>query len=103
MTFYVIRHIRTGQLFPEVKTRGGYSHWNPDNPNMPVKIFKFVPRLFETQKKAKRCIVEWFACQNGRRRGVQTSFGEYEDYIDIKEDGRKKEDLEIVKIQLVIK
>jgi hypothetical protein len=103
MTFYCIRHIKSGELFPEVKTRGGYSHWNPDNPDMPIKIFKGVPRLFESSKRAKKCIVEWFACQNGRRSGYQTSSGEWDDIVDTKEDGRKKEDLEVVEIQLVIK
>lgn len=90
---------------PEVKTRGGYSHWNPDNPEMPYHIFMGTPRLFESRKKAKYSIIRWFYDQNGRRKGyISGPFGEDDDEeIKIKLDGRKKEDLEIVEIKLEIK
>lgn len=104
MIYYAIRHIRTGELMPEVRTRGGYSHWNPDNSNMPIKIFFGHPRLFETRKRAIRCISQWVSCQNGRRHFNQNYFtGECDDSIDIKLDGRKKEDLEVVKVVVIVK
>jgi hypothetical protein len=104
MIFYAIRHIKSGKLMPEVKTRGGYSHWNPDNSTIPEEIFLDVPRLFRFSKKAKKCIIQWFACQNGRRSFGQNSYtGEYDDFINFEKDGRKKEDLEVIKIELRIK
>lgn len=103
MTFYAIRHIRTGELMPQVLTRGGYSHWNPDNPNMPHNIFDGTPRLHMTRRKAKRCIVQWFVCQNGRRGWYQSYEGDVFDEIKVKEDGRKKEDLEVVEVELEVK
>jgi hypothetical protein len=101
LTFYAIRHVKTDKLFPEVKTRGGYSHWNPDNSKMP-NIFKDVPRLFKTRKTAQKCIIEWFACQNGRRMLMQSNDGEYDDIVNTKEDGRKKEDLEVVEVMVSV-
>ncbi len=103
MIFYAIRHIKSNELFPEVNTRGGYSHWNPDNPNMPKEIFKGVPRLFDTRRRAKKCIVEWFNCQNGRRHFFTSSFGEQDEDVTYKPDGRTKEDLEVVEITLEVR
>lgn len=90
---------------PEVKTNGGYSHWNPSNPNMPHDIFTGAPRLFPMRRKAARCIVQWFVNQNGRRSYHQSGqYGEdFDEIIDIKEDGRKKEDLEVIEVELLIK
>lgn len=102
VTFYCIRHIKSNRIMPEVKTRGGYSHWNPDNPDAPISMFFDSPRLFETKERAKRSIVQWFVCQNGRRHFSQNNYtGEFEDDIIYKEDGRKKEDLEVIKIRLL--
>lgn len=102
MRYYVIRHKKTGDLMPEVKTRGGYSHWNPNNPNMP-KIFWGVPRLLDTRRRAAKCIIQWFVNQNGRRHFAQSYGGEYDEIIDFKPDGRKKDDLEIIEVDIILR
>lgn len=104
MIYYAIRHIRTDELMPEVLTNGGYSHWNPDNPDMPLKIFTGCPRLFLSRRKAVKCIIQWFVNQNGRRSFMQHSYtGEYDDITEFKPDGRKKEDLEVVEVEVIVK
>jgi hypothetical protein len=100
MSGFIIKHKKTGLFMPEVRTKGGYSHWNPDNPKMP-DIFRDVPRLFMTEKRAKQCIVQWFVCQNGRRSMHQSRDGEWDDIVDIKLDGRTKEDLEVIKVEIM--
>lgn len=105
MIYYAIRHKSFQKLMPEVKTRGGYSHWNPDNPEMPNHIFNNHPRLFETKNRASSSITQWFIHQNGRRYYRQSGqYGEdSEEEIKTKSDGRTKEDLEVVEVELVIK
>jgi len=104
MIYYAIRHKESSKLMPEVRTRNGYSHWNPSNPNAPESMFHNNPRLFDTENRAKLCIAQWFACQNGIRSIIQSSHtGEYDEIVDIKKDNRKKEDLEIVKVQITIR
>ena len=103
MIYYVIRHKKTGELMPLVKTRGGYSHWNPDNLDMPKKIFFNIPRILESKRQASQCIAQWFSCQNGRNRYCQDFDGNYDSFVDFKPDNRKKEDLEVVEVNIIIK
>lgn len=98
MIYYAIRHIKTQQLMPEARHRRGYSHWNPDNDHTPWGIFLNTPRLLESKKQANKVIVGWFTMPNSKNK----YFGDDED-LDINDDGRKKEDLEVIKIELRIR
>lgn len=102
VTFYLIRHIATKQIMPLARRNRGYSHWNPDSDSIITKgLFRNVPRLLESEKQAAQCIRQWFNYPNGRQTSYQTHYGEWDDIVDFKPDGRKKEDLEIVKIRMI--
>lgn len=88
---------------PEAKFRRGYSHWNPDNPEAPIVCFLGVPRLSISREQAKRRINSWFLYPNGRNAYYQNHEGEYDEDFRLKPDNRKKEDLEVVKIEMRIK
>lgn len=102
VTFYLIRHKATQQVMPQCIRGRGYSHWNPGSDEVISKgLFLNVPRLLESKKQAERCISMWFTWPNGKRSSYQSYDGEWDDITDFKSDGRKKEDLEIVKIRIV--
>jgi hypothetical protein len=96
--YYVIRHIKTGELMPQMKRDRGYSHWNPDNPKEINKLG--VPRLIDTRRRAVHCINQWAALPNAVKKFSTSYYGEEKEDIDIKPDGRKKEDLEVVEVNL---
>lgn len=100
LIYYVIRHKSTGQLMPEVKRRG-YTHWNPNTNSMPNTSIG-IPRLLHSRRQAHRCIVQWASLPNAKT--VYSMSDEYSEEldIDIKLDGRKKDDLEIIEARLVI-
>lgn len=107
MRFFLIRHIKTGEFMPELKRGRGYSHWNPDKKDslnqVSEKKLTGTPRLFPSRRSANGTIARWNSTPNGRMTYRSAGpFGE-EDYdIDIKDDGRKKEDLEVVEVELVV-
>lgn len=102
MIFYVIRHKASGELMPQCK-RSGYSNWNPDKGLVPNTSLG-VPRLLDSRRKAARCIVQWNSMPNAHNRYYVGSFDDDGGYdIEVKPDGRKKEDLEIVEVELVFK
>lgn len=99
-TFFVIRHIASGALMPQAKRNRGYSHWNPAAVGKVFDVALDVPRLLRTRNSAARCIAQWAACPNGRHTSYQTYSGEYDDAVDFKDDGRKKDDLEVVEVSV---
>lgn len=102
MTVYVIRHKATQQIMPLMKKNKGYSHWNPGREVQRKLIGRTdIPRILHSEKQAKQVIVMWKALPNGRMTFMQNTHGEYEDDIDFKDDGRRKDDLEIVPMELV--
>jgi hypothetical protein len=101
MIYYAIRHKATLELMPQIKRGRGYSHWNPSKVQgsfLDGAKLVGVPRLLPSKRVAQRCIDQWNAIPNGRM-GFDHE-GEVE--LDIKSDGRKKEDLEIIEVELVI-
>lgn len=96
----MIRHKATGEFMPELRRTRGYSHWNPGKVNTLEHLGKGkligVPRLFPTRKRAHNSIVQWNATPNGK----QTFGYEGEVDLDIKDDGRSKDDLEIVEVSI---
>ena len=105
-TFYLIRHIATQQVMPLCRRNRGYSWWNPnrkdDKESRPKVLFLEIPRLLKSEKQAKKVIAMWRAFPNGKHSFYQSSYdGEYNDSIDFKDDGRKKEDLEVIKVRMV--
>jgi len=87
---------------PLCRRNRGYSHWNPNSDSIiSSKLFTNIPRLLESKEQAERCVIQWNAIPNGRVKGYQTHDGEWDDYLDVKPDNRKKEDLEIVKIRII--
>lgn len=108
MIYYLIRHKATGLFMPQAKRDRGYSHWNPA-----VHIDSFdkcgmlsalsVPRLIDTRGRAARCIHAWANNPNGRRSLSSPSYytGEQDDIVDIKPDGRKANDLEVVEVDII--
>lgn len=101
--FFVIRHIASGLLMPQAKRNRGYSHWNPAIVGQVFDLALDVPRLLHTRNSAVQCIAQWAACPNGRHTSYQTYDGYDDDGVDCKDDGRKKEDLEIIEVVLVEK
>jgi len=104
MIYYMIRHKATGEFMPQLKGKG-YSHWNPNNPNS-ISSNKFTgsPRLLPTIRIAKRIISQWNSLPNAFNNYRDSTFSnEGESFIDIKLDGRKKEDLEVVEVDIILK
>lgn len=102
MIYYMIRHKKTGEYMPQLKRGTGYSHWNPAKVQTAEHFKKKilgVPRLFPSLRIARQCIVAWNAMPNARYEGY-TSFGEDDYNVNFKPDGRTKEDLEIVEVNI---
>lgn len=98
---YAIRHKATLELMPQMRRGRGYSHWNPDNPHSIEfcrRMALGIPRLLGSKKNAKSCIVQWF-CQPNAKNFYS------EDGVDlsIKDDGRSKDALEVIEVELQIK
>lgn len=94
--YYAIRHKESGELMPEVR-RKGYTYWNPSKNLIPVTALG-TPRLLDTRRRAAKCIIQWAVMPNAKMR-YDDNGGEY---LDITLDGRKKEDLEVVEVELRI-
>jgi len=103
MIYYVIRHKASGEFMPQLKRGRGYSHWNPSKEttieNLKKKLTG-VPRLLPSRRVAHRCIVQWNACPNGKQSWHTSYDGDEFDDLDIKPDGRSKDDLEIVEVNI---
>jgi len=101
----MIRHKATGEFMPELKRTRGYSHWNPAKvdtlENLGKKVLG-VPRLFASRKKAHGSIVQWNALPNGRSAFIQGYDGDEWSDCDTKPDGRSKDDLEIVQVNIEV-
>ncbi len=98
--YYVIRHKTTSELMPQALRNKGYSHWNPSHPEHKFESATGVPRLIDTRRRAARCISMWASAPNAKRTSYQQYDGEWDDDVDIKQDGRTREDLEIVEVDL---
>jgi hypothetical protein len=101
LTVYALRHVRTGQFMPQLARRG-YSHWNPDTPDattLYVVKTPGIPRLFTTRRAAACCRSQW---QQGilESRERQTGFDTWETEIRAVPDGRTRDDLEVVPLEL---
>lgn len=94
--YYVIRHKASGEIMPQCIKRG-YSHWNPSTGQIPNTSLG-VPRLIPSRRTANNVINRWVTFPNGERSSYQSYDGEWDDSVDFKEDGRKKEDLEVVEV-----
>ncbi len=100
MIFYMIRHKASGEFMPELKKGSGYTHWNPSSIES-IKGRKLIgtPRLFRSLKHANGSISRWNTQPNSRVKYVSDPYGE--DVInDIKPDGRKEEDLEVIEVKI---
>lgn len=105
MIYYMIRHKATGEFMPELKKTRGYSHWNPGKVDTIETLGKKVlgvPRLFASRKKALGTIAQWNAMPNARWHTTTSYFGEQDETVDCKPDGRTKDDLEVVKVNIEI-
>ncbi len=101
MIYYMVRHKESGDYMPELRRGRGYTHWNPSTKSMPqmAKLIG-VPRLLPSRRTAQRVIVQWAAMPNARYSGYTSYDGEDDYDISIKDDGRKKEDLEVVEVSI---
>lgn len=104
-TYYAIRHKETGELMPQGKKDRGYSHWNPSNKEHEFIGALSTPRLLDTRRRAAKCIASWAAFPNGDIHTMTDwETGASEDVgVRYERDGRKKEDLEVVEITLIVK
>lgn len=103
--YYMIRHKDTGEFMPELKRTRGYSHWNPGVVDT-LTIFNKqkllgTPRLFKSSNQARRCVLLWAANPNAKAKQYQRSDGEWDEEFYTKPDGRKREDLEVVIVDIV--
>jgi hypothetical protein len=104
MTYYMIRHKATGEYMPELDRTRGYSFWNPAKVDTVATLGRKVlgtPRLFPSRKSAHRSIVQWNAVPNGHQSASFGPFGEDDIDIKIEPDGRSKDDLEIVEVDII--
>lgn len=96
MIYYCIRHKSTGELMSQMRRGRGYSYWNPNGDlkfqSVCDRLKLGVPRLIDTRRKAARCIVAQNSMPNSRN--------DLDGDIDIRVDNRKREDLEIVEVNL---
>ena len=53
LELYVIRQKSTGRMLPEIAWKKGYTHTEPESPNIAV------PRLFPTVGGASRALAWW--------------------------------------------
>lgn len=107
MIYFLIRHKATSLFMPQAKRDRGYSHWNPAVNTKYIdggmKAALPVPRLIDTRARAARCITHWAINPNARNTSRQSYDGEWDDLVVTKDDGRKKEDLEVVEVDIVLK
>lgn len=104
MIYYLIRHKASGEFMPQAKKSRGYSHWNPSNVNgHGMQQALPIPRLIDTRRKAAKCIKEWVCNPNAKHTFTVSYEGHEDDSLDIKPDGRTKNDLEVVEVELVIR
>lgn len=105
MIYYMIRHKATGEFMPELRRGRGYSHWNPSKVDTATHLGRRkllgVPRLFPSRRTAWASIVQWNALPNAYNGYKSGPFGTEEYDTQIEDDGRKKEDLEIVEVDIV--
>lgn len=106
MIYYMIRHIATEEFMPELERGRGYSHWNPakeatERRFRPRKL-RGTPRLFPSRRTAARAIAAWNAYPNSYNGYTRSPVDDDYD-IQIKDDGRKKEDLEVVEVDITLK
>ena len=95
MIYYMVRHKASGEFMPQMRRGKGYSHWNPTTGKLPVLAIG-VPRLISSRRQASRIISQWNSMPNTAYYPRQE--GEYD--LDFKADGRKKEDLEVVEVNI---
>ncbi len=103
MTFYVIRHKTTQELMPQSIRKSGYTHWNPSVKETSRDYFLNVPRLFYEKRKASLAASQWFHNPNLARRPNDDNPKNFNLELRIKNDGRKKDDIEIIEVELVLK
>lgn len=100
----MIRHKATGEYMPELRRGRGYTHWNPAKHETATHLGRRklmgVPRLFPSRGSAHRSIVQWNALPNSYSGYRSGPFGSDEYEIRIGNDDRKKEDLEIVEVNI---
>lgn len=100
MRYFLIRHKASGEFMPQGKRDRGYSHWNPSTGNEFKKAMN-VPRLVATRGTAARIISMWASMPNSRFHSSQNSYtGEWDEDIIFKPDGRTKDNLEIVEVNI---
>ena len=101
MIYWVIRHKATGELMPQMKRTRGYTHWNPSGKelldNYTHRNIMGIPRLFDRLGSANKAAKLWSSMPNA----CYTWSGEDNDpELKYREDGRKLEDIEVVKVDL---
>lgn len=101
---FVIRHKASGELMPLMRRGKGYSHWNPGNQKYVIQAQTDTPRILLSKKQAQGVINQWNAIPNGKMHYSSPSWynPDGDESMDIKPDGRRKEDLEIVPAKLEI-
>jgi hypothetical protein len=103
MTHYVVRHIKTEKMLPQLAGRGS-SSWEPDHPDPELSWEQApTPRLFISKQAARNFISQWV-------KGVATAGYEYDDFIGAKyksnevlyepQPHRSRDQLEIVPVEL---
>ena len=99
MKLYVIRHKASGKLMPLMKRNRGYTSWNPSIRILPIETD--VPRIISGYHKARRIAKIWAREPNLKYSySYNGSTGEEDYELDIKPDGRKLEDIELVLVVL---
>lgn len=101
MIYWVIRHKATGELMPQMAKDRGYTNWNPNTNKSPRQALG-VPRLFDKLRSANISAKRWASMPNAHNRYYTSSYGEDVDGIITRDDGRKLEDIEVVKVDLVL-
>lgn len=100
MKFFALRHKASKTLMPLIRRGKGYTHWNPSKPIKFATRILNVPRLFESERVALKALNAWATMPNAEMRGYTSYAGEDDYDFFTKEDGRTKDDLEIVPVEL---
>jgi len=99
---FLIRHKETKEFMPLTRRNKGYSWWNPGTKTSPSNVLPNTVRILPTERQAKQVITQWTIMPNSSIRGyTDHSTGEDDYDICTSDDGRKKEDLEIVPARIV--
>ncbi len=103
LPFWLIRHKPTGAYLPEPAGRMGRGGSYVEPTPYPSENPGERPRLFESRLGAQRALTAWLRGKVHRSSGYDSYDMEYYDDLDLEPvPSRKKDDMEIIQVDLMV-